>query len=491
MSTLTVRTIKTPDNTPVSFPNGILLGTGAGNSSLTNNIGVPGRQGFGVAIAPAVPNGMSQLTGTTDPAADNHGNYIADIDGSVTSYIAAFYYKWGTGTNGLVVNGIDIQPFSAFDSVAAAAAYTGITGKGTTNQPALNPHNAAGVTNTTPTGYALHRAFYNANTVRPGFFADKYTWSKHPTAPIASSLKNGNVISSAVRAGVTNGDFLSVGAANIYGGAIDAAKTRNTATLGGWHAASLFQRNALAMLAYAHARAAEVLGTTYCWFYKAGANFPKGNNANTIALTDTNDNTIAYLTDGATGTNYSGKAGSANFFNRTTHNGQNSGVADLNGNFWEVAPGLTSDGTNLYLLSKAFDIATLTSGTASATDAWEYLTAGKYIDLLTTYEALWATGAGRTGLYGANGLQVFSAATSGTAWEAACAGVPLATAMATGGANVQFGADGFYDNRVAAMCPIAGGTWIHASSAGVFALTLGSPRSNSSPAVSGRSALYL
>lgn len=489
MSTLILRTIQTPDNTPVSFPHGIMIGTGAGDSSLVNNIGIPGYQGFGVAIAPSVPDGISKLSGTTDNTSDNHGNYIVDIDGSIESYISAFYYKWGTGTNGLVVNGIDIQPFGAFDSVAAANAYTGTTGNGTINQPALNPHNANGVANTTPTGYALHRAFYNKNSVRPGFFADKYLWSKHPTQAIASSLKNGNVIASAPRAGVANSDFASVGAANIYGGAIDAAKTRNTARLSGWHAASLFERNALAMLAYAHARAAEVVGATYCGFYKAGANFPKGNNANSIALTDVNDNTIAYLTDGATGTNYSAKTGSANFFNRTTHNGQNSGIADLNGNFWEITPGLTSDGTNLYLLSKAFDIATLSSETVSATDAWEYLAADKYINLLTTYEAL--TGANRLVNYGANGLQVFSAAISGTAWEAACAGVPLATAMASGGANTQFGADGLWDYKPNQMCPLAGGTWSSAAPAGAFGLNLGNTRSSSNASVAGRSALYL
>ena len=57
MSTLAVRTIQTPDGQPVSFPNGIRIGsaTGAGN---INNIGVPGQQGFGLGIAPSLPSGM-------------------------------------------------------------------------------------------------------------------------------------------------------------------------------------------------------------------------------------------------------------------------------------------------------------------------------------------------------------------------------------------------------------------------------------------------
>ena len=93
--------------------------------------------------------------------------------------------------------------------------------------------------------------------------------------------------------------------------------------------------------------------------------------------------------------------------------------------------------------------------------------------------------------YGANGLQVFSAAISGTAWEAACAGVPLATAMASGGANTQFGADGLWDYKPNQMCPVAGGDWGGAAHAGAFGLGLSNTRSYSITYVAGRSALYL
>ena len=143
MSTLKVREISTPDGSPVAFPNGIRVGSNLG-AGLVNNIGVPGQQGFGVGIAPELPAGFVKLYGTDDPASDTYGNYQYS-DGSVMVYIPAFYYKVGTGSNGLAINVVDVKPFSAYESVAAA--------------------NAA--------GYALHRAFYNGGRIRPGVFVDK------------------------------------------------------------------------------------------------------------------------------------------------------------------------------------------------------------------------------------------------------------------------------------------------------------------------------
>src|SRR6185369_12405408 len=129
MSTLVARNVQTPDGSPVAFPNGIRIGT-AGGAGAINHIGVPGQQGFGVGIAPALPANFAALFGTTDPASQNYGNYQY-TDGSVLVYIPAFYYKYGTGANGLALNVVDVKPFAAYADVATA--------------------NAA--------GYALHRAF--------------------------------------------------------------------------------------------------------------------------------------------------------------------------------------------------------------------------------------------------------------------------------------------------------------------------------------------
>lgn len=442
MSTLVTRNIQSPDGGPVNFPNGFTTGQSGGGAGTVNHIGIAGQQGFGVGIAPEVPTGFAKLSGTDDPASGAYGNYIT-TDGSVMVYVPAFFYKPGTGSNGMAVNTVDIKAFSHFESVAAAAAQ----------------------------GYALHRAFYNAGGIRPGFFVDKYQCSNN--SGVASSIKNGNPLSSASDHNPFSG--LTGAPANIYAGAIAAAKTRGTR----FFCSTIFIRGALAMLANAHAQAST--STTFCAWYMAGANFPKGCNNN--ALGDSNDASIAYISDGYSNC---GKTGSANFLARTTHNGQASGVADLNGNMWEINPGLASNGTNFFLLKTTADAAAITGGNTLATDACG--TAGLaalYTDIGATYEALTATSSVKT--FGA-AAQVLSHATSGTAWGAAGAGIPLATGV--GGSN-QFGNDGLWDYRPNELCAISGGAWNGGSLSGVWALTLSTVRGSSGSDVGFRAASYL
>jgi hypothetical protein len=79
------------------------------------------------------------------------------------------------------------------------------------------------------------------------------------------------------------------------------------------------------------------LSPVCAWYDAAGTtNYPKGCNNN--ALKDTNDTTVVYQSDGFSNC---GKTGSATNLPKTTHNGQNCGVADLNGLMWEVSPGIT------------------------------------------------------------------------------------------------------------------------------------------------------
>ncbi|OZA15671.1 MAG: hypothetical protein B7Y05_02800, partial [Polynucleobacter sp. 24-46-87] len=130
MSTAVFDNFAAPNQQPANFPYGIRIGSG--NTNGINDIGIAGQRGFGVGICPRVPTGMGGLQGYNDPASDNYGNYQYS-DGSVMVWIPAFYYKVGTGSNGLVLNKIDVKPFSAYADVATA--------------------NAA--------GYALHRAFYD------------------------------------------------------------------------------------------------------------------------------------------------------------------------------------------------------------------------------------------------------------------------------------------------------------------------------------------
>jgi len=442
MSTLVLREIQGKDGQPVSFPTGILSGAGYGD------IGLPGTQGFGVGVCATPPAGMAKMAGTDDPASDNYGNYIY-ADGSVMVWIPAFYYKYGTGVNGLAINQVDIKPFSYFTTVAVANAL----------------------------GYALHRAFYDNGLVQAGFFIDKYLPSNN--AGTASSLKNGNPLSTN---GVHNPISGLTGApANFYYGTIAAAKTRGAT----FFVASQFQRAALALLALAHGQAAT--STAWCaWYDVAGVmNFPKGCNNN--ALGDQNDAAILYVTDGYSN---AAKTGSANLFSRTTHNGQNCGVCDLNGDLWEVSPGLTvaSDVAKFYVLGIAAQMKAMTAGAGGGLDLWgteaQILAAG-YQELGATYGALTASSSQK--LFGA-AAQVLSEATSGLAWQAAGAGIPLVGGV--GGANL-FGNDGLWDYTPASLCPRAGGAWSSGADAGVWALYLGDVRGGSYSSVGFRAALYL
>ena len=443
MSDLYLKTISGKDNQPISFPTGISFGNIA--LGTLNNIGTPGALGFGVGICPnPLPTGIVELVNCRDSASDNYGNYQY-TDGSIMVWIPAFYYKWGTGSNGLALNDVDIKSFSYFTDVSAANS----------------------------SGYALHRAFYDGGAIQPGVFVDKYQCSNN--YGVASSIKNGNPLSS--NSAHNPYSSLNGAPANNYGGSFAAAKTRGA----NFFCNSRFIIAALAMLSYAHAQAST--STTYCAWYHATNNFPKGNNNN--ALRDVNDTTVLYVSDGYPNC---GKTGSGTPFAKTTHNGQNSGVADLNGNMWEFTPGLTSDGTNYYILNTSVAMKTLTGGNTLATDAFGATgIAANYTSLGTTFGAAWETGANRVTYYGSAG-QVFSAATSGNDWNWAGVGGMLATG--DGGTN-RFGSDGFWDYKPNEMAPISGGHWVYSSLAGVWSLDLYDARAASSYAVGFRSALYL
>jgi hypothetical protein len=449
MSSLTVRKLLTPDGSPLQVPGGISVGNATGAGTV-NNIGTAGQQGFGVGIVSGqLPTGFAELYGTKDPASDSYGNYMYS-DGSVMCYIPAFFYKIGTGSNGLAVNVIDVKPFGQYADVATA--------------------NAA--------GYALHRAFYNGGAIRPGFFYDKYKCSKNGS--VASSVKNGVVLTSATRGGLAASPFSSIGAADTFAGSIAAAKTRGSI----FFPHTQFMRAALALLANAHASASA--NATYCaWWAASGVSAPRGNNNN--ALGDANDATISYVWDGNATYAGCGKTGSANFFSKTTHNGQNCGVADLNGLVWDIEPfGLTSDGTNFYLLNTSVDVTTITASNTLATDAWGATgLAAMYTNIGATYGALTASNSNK--VFGA-AVQVLSEAVSGTAWGMAGAGVPLVGGV--GGSN-SFGNDYFYDSRPNELCVMAGAAWYASLVAGPWARSFDNSRSTSDVGCGFSSACFL
>ena len=407
-------------------------------------IGTQGGQGFGVGVyIGTLPSGFSALTGTTDTASDNYGNYQYS-DGSIMCFVPKFYYRIGSASSPRYAtygaNAVDIAGIDTFADETAA--------------------NAA--------GYVLHRAFIDGGSVKSGFFIDKYLCSKNGTTS-GKSVKNGDPISLTTNASY-NPSSTMTGCTGILADAVVLSRARGA---GVFNVASIFMYSALALLSLAHGQAATA--TTYCAWYDSGltTNFPKG--CNNGSLADTNDATVTYSVSSISPKPLTG---SASNLAKTTHNGQNCGVADLNGAMYQVMLGLTDFGTsatdttvhangNVYLLKTSVALSSLTAGWDGSTDAW-----GNTTSLATKYDAVsgllpWGSTTGW--LYMGNGTnRVLDPAASGAGYQRTSCGIPQDTnALSAAGTN-QYGNDGQYQYNRANLFPLASGDWSTAASAGVF-----------------------
>ena len=302
-----------------------------------NDIGEMGKMGFGVGICPSLPAGYVSLDGTDNPLSQNHGNYQYS-DGSIQCWIPAFYARIGHPSNPTYatydVNSVDIKPYSYFVDIAAANA----------------------------DGYFLSRCFIDGDEIKLGVFVDKYMCSNN--GGIASSIKNGNPLSSAADHNPFSG--LTGAPSNNYAGAWAASKTRGSQ----FFVMSRFIYSMLALLSLAHGQAAPS-AQSCAWFDTAKTiNFPKGCNNN--ALKDANDTAVTYTSDG-----YStcGKTGSGVPFAKTTHNGQACGIADLNGLMLEISQGMTC-----IAVGKAITAATQ-ANPVKLTMAAHGMTTGQYLQV--------------------------------------------------------------------------------------------------------------
>lgn len=267
-----------------------------------NHIGKPGSLGFGCGIAPNLPDGFEPMPGHDDVRSVNYGNYIYK-DGSVMVYIPRFDVAFKDG------------------KVMVLAP----------NEPA-------------PDGANLVRmpAFCNGGRWRSGFFYDKYICSKN--GKVASSLPGGRVLSSRARSGCSDTPFSSLGEGieNNCAGAFSAAKTRGTP----FFVASLQMRMALGILVVAQRQAAEPEG---CAWLASDKQWPVG--CNDWDLGDKRMPGLTYESDGT----YKdcGRTGTASNPAAVSHNGQDSGVMDLNGLVWEVQSGVGERNGQMMCISES------------------------------------------------------------------------------------------------------------------------------------------
>ena len=423
--------------------------------------------------------------------------------------------------------------------------------------------------------YAMERAFIDAGIEQQGFFYDKYKCSKNAwgSGQIASSIKNGLPISTHadhnkiadLTACTVNQYHEVIKAAHARDG-VDGAENANSI----FHTTSRFQVAALAILVEAHAQASS--STTYCAWYDAIYNYPKGCNDNALKDYDEVSNgagsgdDLLYTSDGYS---HCGKTGSGVPFAKSTHNGQNCGIADVNGLMYEInigitciAPGahgieamsqaspcqitwtghgLSTDdyvmilsitqadwsgckdklwqitkvddnnftiafdasgfgaaydaGTDpgtvtkgvFYLAKEATAMKDFDSGSSGAADHWGATGVAAMMDAFTPAFESGGAFAQRMGS-GAN--QVLSEAMSGNAWLLAGLGFPKdADGIDTTGTN-QFGKDYYYQYIRNELCLLSCGHWNDDSAAGVWRVSWGSYRADSSSYVGFRCACY-
>lgn len=440
------------------------VATAFSTASFGGTIGTAGQQGFGVGEYPStLPSGFSAMAGTSDKASANYGNYTFS-DGSIMVFVPRFYYRIGhTSSPNYAVyglNAIDIEGVGAFATEAEANAE----------------------------GYALHRAFIDGGAVKTGFFIDKYLASKDGTTS-CKSIADADPISLTTSASYNPSNGMT-GCTGILADAVVLARARGA---GVFNVASIFMYDALAKLSLAHGQAAT--GITNCaWYDAAGTtNFPKGCNNNSLA--DVNDTSVTYAASYST----KPKTRATANFAKTTHNGQECGVADINGSLWQALLGLTMAGTsatdttkittgNAYVLKPSTPLASLTGGFGGATDAW-----GTASSLAANYDAIngflpWTSATGWN-YFGSGSNQVFSGATSGTDYLRSCSGIANITGMGAAGTN-QFGNDANYRYGIANLFPLASGSLYHAARSGVFCRAWNNFRPNADDYVGFRAGAY-
>ena len=327
-------------------------------------IGEPGTQGFGVGVYPGeLPEGFAEMEGTRNKANDNYGNYTYK-DGSVMVFVPKFYYRFSHASSPRFakykMHAIDIAGADAFGNEAAA--------------------NAA--------GYVLHRAFKDGGQIKPGFFIDKYpagfnenrtgVVSKKGLSPISSNDTNCTTVMNNLTRPGSDKPSSSYSAAQF----VWAARTRGVGT---FHLPSIFMYTAIGFLSLAHRQTCT--STENCAWYHETHNFPKGPNP-ARGNKDATDSSLSFQNGEryyhVNAWHYKALTGSANVFAKTTHNGQNNGVAEITGSLGEIALGITTELSSLgqsgylsgaatevgYVLKDSVSLASLTPDHGGASSVW-------------------------------------------------------------------------------------------------------------------------
>ena len=399
-----------------------------GKKGGASTIGIAGTQGFGVGPYPGDPAdltamGLSPLDGCDDPTSDNYGNYL-HTNGSIMCFVPACCFRFGYATapsfsrdGALAVEVADATQFSAFQ------------------------HNGAFVTADMGDGWVLPRAFVDGGLMKNGFFFDKYMNSKDSTGKLAISVKNGEPIGLTTSSSYQPSSTMGADAdGNTCVGQLYDAITLGRARGEHYSCATAFQWAVIGILSVAHGQAAE--SADFCAWFDANrsTNFPKGNN-NSGA--DVNDTSIKF-TSASQSSRYI-KCGSGVPFAKTTHNGQNNGISDINGNKYQPVIGLYYN-SGVVSLKTSLKAHSVTKGNVETT--------GNYGDAISAFGS-WSY------------LPPWSSTTSGGRWS--LNGIYASSEGASSGGNANmFGNDSHSVISSSFPAPPFGGGRNDGANAGVF-----------------------
>lgn len=286
-----------------------------GGKKSKSTIGIAGQQGFGVGVyggdpADLAAMGLAPMEGCEDPTSDNYGNYI-HTKGSIMCCIPAFCYRLGKTT----------APSYKRDGEDAMEI------KDATKFPQFS-HDAVFSSPNFEDGWILHRAFVDGNKLKNAFFIDKYLCSN--VNGQAASVKKADWL---MCHDDTIQPYFTKHISGTVGQAYDAITLSRARSIYS-SLVTCYQWSAISLLSLAHGQAAT--STDACAWYDEShtTNFPKG--ATEEYGRDFNDDSVKYTYHSYSNT--FAKTGSGTPFNKTTHNGQASGVADVAGmcNQWTI-----------------------------------------------------------------------------------------------------------------------------------------------------------
>lgn len=295
-----------------------------GGKKAKSAIGSAGQQGFGVGVYEGDPADLTAMRltpmeGCEDPTSDNYGNYI-HTNGSIMCCIPAFCYRLGKAT----------APSYSRDGVDALEI------KDATKFPQFS-HDAVFSSPDFGDDWILHRAFVDGNKLKNAFFIDKYLCSN--VNGQAASVKNADWL---MCVDDTTKPYFTKSISGAVGQAYDAI-TLSRARGDYYSLVTCYQWSAISLLSLAHGQAATSADACAWYDESHTTNFPKG--ATEEYGRDHNDDSIRYTYHYYK--SIFSKTGSGTPFNKTTHNGQASGVADVAGacSQWTIGAYNPSDKT--------------------------------------------------------------------------------------------------------------------------------------------------